>query len=988
MSLRVLFVAPQASEEDAAWEWLAGCRDLRSRRVRPDDVAMPDLVEADVVWVHAAPSPALPLDLLAARAARGGLLLTLRAAGLVAPLGLESVPPNDEGEGRWSHAADAFRVGAMRGRPAPGRPRGMAAYGPHPLFDGLHAGTTSWAPSEGESHCWSCYALGARPAHGRVVALERAGLAQDARRVIAWEYPLAMVRGIVLCVGAHVHFAAPDRRCRPQLEQLMLNALRTAADAGGGRAWWPEPGAWARPDETVPLPDPLDLDGALPEPARDALAQERDAAGDHPFDLAGRRTVLVGRERRGPLELWTHPHRVIAAWDVAADGAPAPAARIHVAPDVIVRALETASRRITETWFVALEHPVAVVEYHAARRGRESVGRAPAAFEIRATLDLRRMWPYAAGSGGDLRFRRSAHGLVAVVETAAGDAVAVLFASRPVELALRGVHHDGGPAVECTLGAPLGVPLRLAFVAGGSREELDRTLRAVDRLGVAGLVRQRATRAQTLREARVALRCDDFRLAHAVEWAKRRLDAALGEVPQVGRSLLAGYGGTQTAWHAARPSSVAFVGREACWSAMALLAAGEHSLPRQILRFLGDRQDVGGRVLHEVTTSGQHHYAAADSTPLFLLLAARYLAWTGDREFLRAVWPRIERAVECCLAHDADGDGLIEHATAGHGFLEDGPLSGADVSVDLAAIWHAALAGIARAADVLGDERTADDCRARAARALETLGREFHDQRRGLLALDLRDGGTRSWRQTALHAVPFLLGAADHHGGRRWFDLAASDAMSTPWGVRLLPSSDRLFDPLGAHAGAVRPVLTGWVSLAEYRAGRAAAAFAHLAANADLAFRHQYGAFDDVLHGASGTPLGVCGDRAVSAAMVLAPFVEGLLGVEPDAPAGRLTVGPALPAGWTWMEARGVRCGDSVFDVRVTRRGRSTALALRRTLGPPLWLTVAPLLEAAPAVVTVDGHDVAPVLTAVAEGVRAAVGFQSGAENEIVYEGG
>jgi len=54
-----------------------------------------------------------------------------------------------------------------------------------------------------------------------------------------------------------------------------------------------------------------------------------------------------------------------------------------------------------------------------------------------------------------------------------------------------------------------------------------------------------------------------------------------------------------------------------------------------------------------------------------------------------------------------------------------------------------------------------------------------------------------------------------------------------------------------------------------------------------------------MLHGLEERSVGGCPDRAWSAAMVVLPFVEGLLGVEPDAPAGRLTIAPrfsSLPA--------------------------------------------------------------------------------------------
>lgn len=58
-----------------------------------------------------------------------------------------------------------------------------------------------------------------------------------------------------------------------------------------------------------------------------------------------------------------------------------------------------------------------------------------------------------------------------------------------------------------------------------------------------------------------------------------------------------------------------------------------------------------------------------DATPLFVMLAGRYLQRTGDREFLAQLWPHIERAMDWIEHHgDMDGDGFVEysrHSTKG-----------------------------------------------------------------------------------------------------------------------------------------------------------------------------------------------------------------------------------------------------------------------------------------------------------------------------------
>jgi glycogen debranching enzyme len=286
---------------------------------------------------------------------------------------------------------------------------------------------------------------------------------------------------------------------------------------------------------------------------------------------------------------------------------------------------------------------------------------------------------------------------------------------------------------------------------------------------------------------------------------------------------------------------------------------------------------------------------------------------------------------------------------------------------------------------VLGEARFAAECWAQAARAGAAIEGDFYDEERGSYALDLRPDGARSWTQTALHAVPVLLGAANPVRARGFLDAVAGEGFSAPWGVRLVPTGDPHFNPKGYHSGAVWPLFTGWAALAEYRAGRGGAAFRHLDANVRLAFARQRGAFDEVLHGLEERAAGVCPNQAWSAAMVIAPLVEGLLGAVPDAPGGKLTLAPQLPEQIGWLEIVGLRCGESVLDLKISRRASLLAVAVRRAMGPPLWLTVAPWCEVVPSRVEVDGQQVKPDLGPWGGGNRSAVSFQASAEHEVRF---
>src|SRR5262249_13639799 len=78
-----------------------------------------------------------------------------------------------------------------------------------------------------------------------------------------------------------------------------------------------------------------------------------------------------------------------------------------------------------------------------------------------------------------------------------------------------------------------------------------------------------------------------------------------------------------------------------------------------------------GKILHE-TRAGEmsalgegpfgRYYGSVDSTPLFVLLAARYYERTGDLDLIRSLWPHIQSALGWMRKYgDTDGDGFIEY---------------------------------------------------------------------------------------------------------------------------------------------------------------------------------------------------------------------------------------------------------------------------------------------------------------------------------------
>jgi hypothetical protein len=150
----------------------------------------------------------------------------------------------------------------------------------------------------------------------------------------------------------------------------------------------------------------------------------------------------------------------------------------------------------------------------------------------------------------------------------------------------------------------------------------------------------------------------------------------------------------------------------------------------------------------------------------------------------------------------------------------------------------------------------------------------------------------------------------------RW----AAPEFSTDWGTRDVSGKETIFDPISYHQGSVWPLFTGWVSLAEFRAGRPLAGTQHLWQNLGMTYTQDLGAVTELLSGAYFQPLGRSSSHQLwSSAMVLTPAVRGLLGLEVDVPNHTLRLSPHLPASWNGVRIHNVPFGETRVDLDLER---------------------------------------------------------------------
>jgi glycogen debranching enzyme len=786
----------------------------------------------------------------------------------------------------------------------------------------------------------------------------------------------------------------------------------------------------------IPMAVPASAETIPAFPLTDSgLVLRRPAQAGAFFDVVGRRSAAFGYEGRG-LEAWAWPLELvedlrlafrIQGYPLAIDGS-ASLSAIEVRPEATTFTYSHAAFSVRQIVFAPLREPAIVMLLDV-----RSVLPLTVVGSFRPRLKL--MWP-AGLMTGNLEWDEPAQTyfvteesrrFVGLVGVPGGRDLSVMpYQEEPRDVPAR--FEIDVPAD--TSGARF-VPIVIAGSVGGRDDARATYERLLGRLPQAYAETAAHYRARLDATTRVEL--PDARLQTAYDWARVGMDKGLADNPLLGAGLVAGY---RTSGESERPGFAWFFGRDALWTALALHPAGEFDTARTALDFLRRLQRKDGKVPHEISQSAslipwfdQYPYPwnSADATPLYVIAEADHWRWSGDRAHLDAAWDAVVRAWRFTAATDTDGNGLVENTAFGHGWVEGGDLYPAHEEIYQQGVWIEACRSLAELAQVKGDAALAAEAAARAERtraALETTywleGRGSYafatkrpPARPGPIAAEAGPGhAARSARleelrdaplydeDTVLPAVPMAWGLVDGARAQLALDRLGSAAIASDWGARLLSRDSRLYDPLSYHHGSVWPLFTGWASLAAYRYGRAHVGRQALMANALLTEPGALGYVTELLSGDFNAPFGRSSHHQIwSEAMVAAPLLRGLFGLEALEGGRTLRVAPQAPADWPRAALRGVSVGasryDVVFERAATAGGGRATLTFARRAGAAVALEAAPALplDARLRRVTVDGRAVTPRVTRLGDAQRVEVRSDAAAARaetrvSVEYDGG
>ncbi len=666
-----------------------------------------------------------------------------------------------------------------------------------------------------------------------------------------------------------------------------------------------------------------------------------------PFTVAGEHGAILGRQD-GTFEAWLWPVKILSDFKMSAQLA-------NYGVPIDVNALAAGIRVTPAETVITYSHAAFTIRQHmfAARGSGVPAADAVVYFEIESirpldltlsfTPEMLRMWP-APNFGrpnGEWKADGDSGAYLLHTDNAKFSAVVAMPHTRPGILPPYQEHPQTYPLQFLLSFDPKRdhgsvFPLIFALASGDDPNGQAAGIEAT----IPQLYSQTQEYYAHFFDTRLIAETPDKHLDEALKWAEVSIDQLqVQHGSETG--LVAGY---YESADSARPGFGWFFGRDTLWSSYAINSYGDFALTRRALDFLIQRQRADGKIMHEFSQMAEtvdwkstpYFFASADATPLLVMAMWDYVKTSGDSAYLKQNWEAIRKAYAFTRAHDTDG---IYDNSEGTGWVESWPPGMPHQEIYLAALDQQSADAMSHLAGLMKDAALSADAKKAAMEIRAKIESEYFDPASQFYAFSRNRDGSRDDTASIYPSVAWWDGTLSLQKAGPMLARWASSEFSTDWGTRDISDRTPFYDPISYHQGSVWPLFTGWVSLAEYRAGRSLSAYAHLMQNANLTWTQDLGAVTELLSGEFFQPLGRSTSHQLwSSAMVLTPLLRGLFGLDWDAPNRTLRIVPHLPATWDHARLRHVFLGSSIIDLEYRRNAGQLTVSSRTEAAETLCL--------------------------------------------------
>ena len=368
-----------------------------------------------------------------------------------------------------------------------------------------------------------------------------------------------------------------------------------------------------------------------------------------------------------------------------------------------------------------------------------------------------------------------------------------------------------------------------------------------------------------------------------------------------------------------------------------------------------------GKIMHELRLGELAHfkliphtpyYGTADATPLYLIVLHNAWKTTGDMDLLRRHLDNAERCLHWIDHYgDRDGDGFQEYGTRSSAGYEnqgwkdsgealvypDGSLvKGPKALCELQGYVYDAWQRMAEVFEALGQPGRAAELRGKAKDLFERFNAAFWDEESGFYAFCL-DGEKRKVLSVASNPGQCLWsGIVPQDRAARVVERLMKPDMWSGWGIRTLSADHPAYNPHSYQNGSVWPHDNGFIALGFRRYGfdEEASRIARDVSGAQSYFvQHR---MPELYAGLQRSPTsfpvqykGANVPQAWAAGSCFA-LLQALLGLQADAPHGRLYVDPALPDWLPDIQLNDFRVNGEALDLRFWREGNETRWAVAK----------------------------------------------------------
>lgn len=360
------------------------------------------------------------------------------------------------------------------------------------------------------------------------------------------------------------------------------------------------------------------------------------------------------------------------------------------------------------------------------------------------------------------------------------------------------------------------------------------------------------------------------------------------------------------------------------------------------------RDEQPGKIMHEMrfgelVATGQSpfgpYFGTVDATPLFLVVLAEYVKWTGDLELIKELTPAVTNALAWVDENSANYEGFLSyHQEAEQGFPNqgwkdspncivhpDGRLASSPIALsEVQGYAYYAKQQLAVIYESIGDAELGAKLRHEADQLREQFEVRYWLDEDQYYAIALERGLAPVQSVTSNPGHLLFCELPEKSRAAKVAARLSSADMNSGFGIRTMSDQATGYYPMSYHNGSVWPHDNGFILLGLSRLGYKAEAIQLMDSLLKASLSFDDARFPELFCGyADESDVVVpypttCSPQAWSAAVSIV-IAQTALGLFPDALSRSIKLRPALPSGMNRLKIERIPIGEGHLSIEIQR---------------------------------------------------------------------